>query len=267
MSSRCAAKRSSAPPAQAAARLACPTADAAAIEGYEERLTIAGINSPNSVTIADDADASRARRRTQNTSTFYRELGSTMPFTARPGSSARRAARPAGRTSRGRGNSGSFDDAPAETRRRAAGRGVLVGQYSQAGASRRRSRRWLRTGSTPFSKSARIRSSMAICANASGRAAAAARRSPRCGGGNRNTRRYGPRSAAVMAPGSRLILTSSIPRRPNSSRCPPIPGSASVTGSPTATLTRPCRHAREITRFSANGSQPRTRSGRTGSIL
>ena len=64
------------------AALGMPAADAAAaIEGYEERLTIAGINSPNSVTIAGDADAIAALgAELKSTSTFYRELGLNYAF-------------------------------------------------------------------------------------------------------------------------------------------------------------------------------------------
>jgi acyl transferase domain-containing protein len=56
-------------------------AAAAAIEGYEERLTIAGINSPNSVTIAGDADAIAALGvELKDSPTFYRELALDYAF-------------------------------------------------------------------------------------------------------------------------------------------------------------------------------------------
>nr|UXE44096.1 L-threonine 3-dehydrogenase [uncultured bacterium] len=61
-----------------------PEAAAAAIEGYEERLTIAGINSANSVTVAGDADAIAALgRELKDSGTFYRELALDYAFHSR----------------------------------------------------------------------------------------------------------------------------------------------------------------------------------------
>jgi acyl transferase domain-containing protein/NADPH:quinone reductase-like Zn-dependent oxidoreductase/acyl carrier protein len=67
------------------AALGLSAADAAAaIEGYEERLTIAGINSPNSVTIAGDADAIAALgAELKDSGTFYRELALDYAFHSR----------------------------------------------------------------------------------------------------------------------------------------------------------------------------------------
>ncbi|HUI35250.1 MAG TPA: SDR family NAD(P)-dependent oxidoreductase [Stellaceae bacterium] len=67
------------------AALGLPAAAAlAAIEGYEERLTIAGINSPNSVTIAGDADAIKALGdELKDSGTFYRELALDYAFHSR----------------------------------------------------------------------------------------------------------------------------------------------------------------------------------------
>src|SRR5579864_136010 len=67
------------------AALGMSAADAAAaIEGYEERLTIAGINSPNSVTVAGDADAiSALGNELKDSSTFYRELALDYAFHSR----------------------------------------------------------------------------------------------------------------------------------------------------------------------------------------
>src|SRR5579872_581629 len=67
------------------AALGLPVATAEkAIEGYEERLTIAGINSPASVTIAGDADAIAALgNELKNSSTFYRELALNYAFHSR----------------------------------------------------------------------------------------------------------------------------------------------------------------------------------------
>ncbi|HEV2185879.1 MAG TPA: SDR family NAD(P)-dependent oxidoreductase, partial [Stellaceae bacterium] len=60
------------------------TAAAAAIEGYEERLTIAGVNSPNSVTVAGDADAiSALGNELKDSATFYRELALDYAFHSR----------------------------------------------------------------------------------------------------------------------------------------------------------------------------------------
>ena len=57
---------------------------AAAIEGFEERLTVAGINSPNSVTIAGDADAIAALgAELKGSGTFYRELALDYAFHSR----------------------------------------------------------------------------------------------------------------------------------------------------------------------------------------
>jgi phthiocerol/phenolphthiocerol synthesis type-I polyketide synthase C len=67
------------------AALGLSVADAvAAIEGYEERLTIAGINSPNSVTIAGDADAIAALGvELKDSGKFYRELALDYAFHSR----------------------------------------------------------------------------------------------------------------------------------------------------------------------------------------
>jgi len=67
------------------AALGLSAADAAAaIEAYEERLTIAGINSPSSVTVAGDADAiSALGNELKDSGTFYRELALDYAFHSR----------------------------------------------------------------------------------------------------------------------------------------------------------------------------------------
>jgi phthiocerol/phenolphthiocerol synthesis type-I polyketide synthase C len=67
------------------AALGLPAADAAAtIQDYEERLTIAGVNSPKSVTIAGDADAIAALGAAlKDSGTFYRELALDYAFHSR----------------------------------------------------------------------------------------------------------------------------------------------------------------------------------------
>ena len=61
-----------------------PEAAAAAIQPYEERLTIAGINSPNSVTVAGDAEAIAALgKELTGSRTFFRELALDYAFHSR----------------------------------------------------------------------------------------------------------------------------------------------------------------------------------------
>ncbi len=61
-----------------------PEAAAALIQPYEERLTIAGINSPNSVTVAGDPDAIAALgEELKDSRTFYRELALDYAFHSR----------------------------------------------------------------------------------------------------------------------------------------------------------------------------------------
>ncbi len=142
----------------------------AAIEGYEERLTIAGINSPNSVTIAGDADAIKALGdELKDSGTFYRELALDYAFHSRAMDPVqRRTARQARRAKDAAGDPSLHLDRYRRRSRRRTNSARPTGGTISASlcSSRRRSRRSPRTASIRSSKSVLTRFSMAICANA-----------------------------------------------------------------------------------------------------
>ena len=246
------------------------SADAAAvaIQPYEERLTIAGVNSPSSVTVAGDADAITALGdELKDSGIFFRELALDYAFHSRVMDPIRdelltRLAGLAPQTGRCRFVSSVTGDEIAPKRLGAAywwdniRKPVLFAPAIDALAADGFTT-FLEIGPHPI-----LDGYLREClrSNGGGVSLATLRRQEPAATG------CGSRWGAATRPASRSILPRSIPSKPRSRLFPPIRGSASATGFPKPRTGSPNRSGSESIRCSASVCRRPRRSGRAGSI-